>query len=139
MSVLERTTVCNQEQADSRIILHIIHALNCGFSSILIKTSDSDVIVILIHHLQHFDTISTGCDITVNYGIGKKQRVINIRELACALGGAALPLFVTLTGCDSTSAMKGRSKRMCFSAWKNCAKERLNVQKKWLKNELSLV
>ena len=28
---------------------------------------------------------------------------------------------MTLTGCDSTSAMKGRSKRMCFSAWKKCS------------------
>ena len=107
--------MCNQEEADTRIILHTIHALNCGFSSILIKTSDSDVIVILIHHIQHFDTISPGCNITVNCGIGKTQRVINIRELACALGiqrSVALPLFVTLTGCDSMSAMKGRSKIM---------------------------
>ena len=56
----DMTTVCNQEEADTRIILHIIHALNCRFSSILIKTSSSDVIVILIHHLHHFDTISTG-------------------------------------------------------------------------------
>ena len=78
-------TVCIQEEADTRIILHITNAPNCGFSSILIKTSDSDVIVILIHHLQHFDTISTGCNITVSYGIGKIQRVINIRQLACAL------------------------------------------------------
>ena len=75
----DMTTVCNQEEADTRIILHIPHALNCGFSSILIKTSDSDVIAILIHHLHHFDTISTGCNITVNYGIGKTQRVVNIR------------------------------------------------------------
>ena len=45
----------------------------------------------------------------------KTKRGINIRELACALGvqsSAALPLFVTLTGCDSTSAMEGRSKIM---------------------------
>ena len=34
----DMTTVCNQDEADTRIILHIIHALNCGFSSILIKT-----------------------------------------------------------------------------------------------------
>ncbi len=124
MSVLERTTVCNQEEADTRIIFHISHALNCGFSSILIMTSDSDVIVILIHHLQDFDTISTGCKITVEYGLGKTQRVINIRSLACALGvqrSAALPLFVTFTGCDSTSAMKGRSKIICFSARKKCS------------------
>ena len=56
----DMATVCKQEEADIRIILHIIHALNCLFSSILIKTSSSDVIVILIHHLPHFDTISTG-------------------------------------------------------------------------------
>ena len=65
-----------------------------------------------------------GCNIMVNYGIGKTQRVINIRELAGALGvqrSAARPLFVTLTGCDSTSAMKGRYKIMCFSAWKKCS------------------
>ena len=120
----DMTTVCNQEKADTRIILHIIHALNCGFSSILIKTPASDVIVILIHHLQHFDTISTGCNITVNYGIGKPHRVINIRELACVLGvqrSAALPLFATLTECDSTSAMKVRSKIMFLSAWKKCS------------------
>ena len=65
--------VCIQEEADTRIIIHIIHALNWGFSRILIKTSDSDVIVILIHHLPHFDTIGTGCNITANYGIGKRH------------------------------------------------------------------
>ena len=35
----EITTVCNQNKADTPIIIHIIHALNCGFSSILIRTS----------------------------------------------------------------------------------------------------
>ena len=65
----DMTTVCNQEEADTRIILHIslknrisvnYSALNCLFSSIMIKTPSSDVIVILIHHLHHFNTISTG-------------------------------------------------------------------------------
>ena len=34
---------------------------------------------------------------------------------------AALPLFVTLTGSESVSAMKGRSKRMCVSVWNKCS------------------
>ena len=34
---------------------------------------------------------------------------------------AALPLFGTLTGSESVSAMKGRSKRMCVSVWKKCS------------------
>ncbi len=35
----DTASVCNREEVDTRIILHTIHALNCGFSSILIKTS----------------------------------------------------------------------------------------------------
>ena len=72
----------------------------------------------LIHHLQHFETISTGCNITVNYGIGKTQRVINIRELACALRvqrSAALrdPHWMRLNVCHEGA--------LCFSAWKKCS------------------
>ena len=117
----EMTTQCHQEEADTRMVLHIVHALNCGASNVLVITSDSDVVVILIHHLRRsFDTIKPDCSITVNYGTGQTQRLINIRELADVLGcqrSVALPLFVSLTGCESTSAMKGRSKRICFNAW----------------------
>ena len=34
---------------------------------------------------------------------------------------ADLPLFVTITRCDSTSFVEWRSKIMCFSAWKKCS------------------
>ncbi len=91
----DMTTVCNQEKADTRIILHIIHALNCGFSSILIKTSDrhshtsSSTFRYNQYWVQHHGELRDR---------EKIQRGINIRELACALGvqrSAALPLFVT--------------------------------------------
>ena len=125
MSVLERKTVCNQEEADTRIILHIIPALNCGFSSILIKTSDSDVIVILIHHLQHFDTIQVQHHSELR---DREDTASHQHQTTCMCSGSGSskqcgspPPFVTLTGCDSTSAMKGRSKRMCFSAWNRCS------------------
>ena len=62
-----------------RIVLHIIHALNCGFSSVLVKTSDFDVIVILIRQLSCFETIIAVCKTTENYGIGKTQRVLRAR------------------------------------------------------------
>ena len=120
----DMTTVCTQKEADTRIILHIIHALNCEFSSILIKTSDSDVIVILIHHLHHFDTISTGATSRGITGSGRHSESSTSDDLQVLWEFNAVrlsPLFVTLTGCDSTSAMKGRSKIMCFSAWKKCS------------------
>ena len=39
----------------------------------------------------------------------------------------ALPLFVALTGCDTTSGFKGRSKGICFKACKKCPPEITDV------------
>ena len=70
--------MCSQQEADAdRTSNHAaMHALNCGFSSVLLKTSDFDVIVVLIRHLSCFETIVAECKITGNYGIGKTQRVL---------------------------------------------------------------
>ena len=62
-----------------RIVLHTTHAPNCGFSSVLVNTFDIDVIVILIRQLSCFETIIAKCKTTENYGIGKTQRVLNVR------------------------------------------------------------
>ena len=62
-----------------RIVLHTMHAPNYGYSSVLVNTSDIDVIVILIRQLSCFETIIAECKTTENYGIGKTQRVINVR------------------------------------------------------------
>ena len=62
-----------------RIVLHTIHAPNCGFSSVLVNTSDIDVIVILIRQLSCFETIIVESKTTDNYGIGMTQRVLNVR------------------------------------------------------------
>jgi len=82
--------------------------------------TDSDVVVILINHFTLFDSISRGCELLVSFGNGKHKRIINIMERSTALGiqrCIALPLWVALTGCDSTSSMRGRSKRTAFNAW----------------------
>ena len=42
----DMTTVCNQEEADTWIVLHRIRSLNGGFSSVLAKTSDSSVMLV---------------------------------------------------------------------------------------------
>ena len=47
--------VCNHEKADTRIVVHLVHALESGANSAQIRTVDTDVIVILIGVL--FDII----------------------------------------------------------------------------------
>ena len=115
---VEMLTTCNQEEADIRIVIHVLHALTCGASNVLVKTSDSDVIVILVHHFPRFNQCSKGCSVMVRFGTGKAQKLINVRELNDGLGpdrSKALPLFMALTGCDSTSSLKGHSKGQCFN------------------------
>ena len=76
--VEEMRTVCSQQEADADRTSHH-NAPNCGFSSVLVNTSDIYVIVILIRQLSCFETIIAECKTTENYGNGKTQRVLNVR------------------------------------------------------------
>ena len=39
---------CNHEEADTRIVIHVLHALQSGCKSVVIRTVDTDVVVILV-------------------------------------------------------------------------------------------
>ncbi len=39
---------CNHEEADTRMVVHVMDSLEKGFNDIMIRTVDTDVIVILI-------------------------------------------------------------------------------------------
>lgn len=40
----------NQEEADTRIILHAVAAANSGANNIVVRSPDTDVLVLLLHH-----------------------------------------------------------------------------------------
>ena len=40
----------NHEEADTRIILHAIHAADNGATTIVVRSPDTDVLVLLLHH-----------------------------------------------------------------------------------------
>ena len=94
----EMTETCDHDEADTRMVIHVLHALNEGAKTILVhcvQTVESDVVVILIHHFHRFDTLSQGCQLLVNFGNEKHNRILNIREMSVALGiqrCIALPL-----------------------------------------------
>ena len=88
-----------QEEADTRIVAHILHALNSSCPSIIVKTSDSDIVVILTDHYGGFHEINEDSQIHVLYGTGKNKRILSIGSMSNALGptrSLALPLFVWL-------------------------------------------
>jgi len=51
----------NHEEADTRIVVHVSHALEGGAESVLVRTVDTDVVVILvgkIHDLLVYNQLS---------------------------------------------------------------------------------
>ena len=39
---------CTQEEADARVIIHLLHAAATGHKKIVIRTVDTDILIILI-------------------------------------------------------------------------------------------
>ena len=111
---------CNHEEADTRIVVHAQHALQQGMKNIEIRTVDTDVIVILASMFYDLLVIQPLADIWVAFGVGKNYRFLSINAICHTLGrpkAQALPVFHALTGCDTTSAFRGKGKKSAWQAW----------------------
>jgi hypothetical protein len=113
-----------QEEADTRIILHALHAdEQFGKSSvkgrIIIKCSDTDVLVLCVHYyprMQNTDQLwlLMGSVTSIKDG----RRYIPVHDLCSSLSSIAceiLPAIHALTGCDITSAIFGIGKKSVLS------------------------
>lgn len=108
---------CNHEEADTRIFLHVKDASNKSYRNIMVRTVDTDVVVIAVYVMQHVQLEK----MWILFGVGKKMRYIPIHELCNSLTPEkciVLPLFHALTGCDQSSSFAGRSKKTAWTVWK---------------------
>lgn len=95
---------CNHEEADTRMVVHVQHALEQGERSFLVRTVDTDVIVILAGVFYDLLVIQPLTDIWVAFGMGKKYRFYHINNIRKSLGEPkcrALPMFHAYSGCDN--------------------------------------
>ncbi|KAE8742548.1 hypothetical protein FOCC_FOCC011900 [Frankliniella occidentalis] len=108
---------CNHEEADTRIMIHVKDALVQGHHRIMIRTVDTDVVVLAVSCVQQLPGIQ---ELWVHIGTGSNQRFIAAHTIADSLGPAmsrGLPVFHAFTGCDQVSSFRGRSKNTAFEAW----------------------
>ena len=108
------TLFSNQEEADSRIVLHCMYECNRSstHTPIIIRSPDTDVFVILLHYSDKFS-----CKIFFNTGSGNKRRLICVSDVATLLGQQitkALTGFHAFTGCDTVSAFVRQGKLKPF-------------------------
>ena len=107
---------CNHPEADTRIILHLAHASKHGHTAAYVRTVDSDVVVLAIRYFSTFGL----SELWVGFGCGKNYRDIPVHAICSSLGpykSLALPLFHSLTGCDTPSQFLGCGKKTAWAAW----------------------
>ncbi|KAL8561604.1 hypothetical protein ACOMHN_024839 [Nucella lapillus] len=107
---------CNHSEADTRILLHLAHAAKQGHTTAFVRTVDSDVVVLTI---RFFESLGLS-ELWVGFGTGKNYRDIPVHTIYSDLGPSkslALPLFHSLTGCDTTSQFLGCGKKTAWAEW----------------------
>lgn len=115
----EAMPACSHEEADTRMVVHIAHALENGSTKIHVKTVDTDVVVILVGKF-HDLTSNTNAEIWVEFGSGKGFCYHSINSICESLGeqvSRALPVFHAFSGCDQTSAFCFKGKKSAWQAW----------------------
>ncbi len=115
-------TKCQSEEADQRIIRHVLHIIDNydEFKRVVVNTIDTDVLVLLISYVGRMENIDPGIEIYAYLTAGKKY--YNIAEISKRLGKEvclALPFFYCLTGCDTVSSLTGKGKCKAWDAWFN--------------------
>ena len=111
------------EEADNRIVAHINDLLTEGCPEefdLIVRTCDSDVVIILISFYWKFASNHQNLKLWVEFGTGKNKKTIACHLIASKLGedvSGALMCFHTFTGADSTCAFYTKSKAHWFKMW----------------------
>ena len=108
---------CTSEEADPRIVRHVINLGKLGYTNVRVKTVDSDVVMLCLAH----------ADIALANGIekyivmyGTKGKTIDIISNFNKFGVdvcEGLPFFHAFTGCDTVSSLYKVGKAKFWTIW----------------------
>ena len=107
---------CNHEDADTRLLVHVLDACSSGHRRILIRTNDADVAVLAVSAAENL----LADEIWISYGTGKHLRHLAAHEITKKIGqqkAKAIPLFYAITGCDTVSCFGGKGKKTAWYVW----------------------
>ena len=108
---------CTHEEADTRMLLHALSSSNEGHKKILIRSSDTDVLVLAVSLFQKLSLE----ELWIASGTGKHFKYLPVHEISASLGpvkSKGLLFFHAFTGCDTTSSFLHIGKR---TAWTTAA------------------
>ena len=94
----------------------LLQAAEHGHEVAFIRTVDSDIVVLAVRFFGHLRLR----ELWIGFGSGKTYRDIPVHTICANIGPSkslALPLFHSLTGCDTTSQFFGHGKKTAWGAW----------------------
>ena len=108
---------CNIDNADERLLLHTLD-VSKSFDRVLIKTVDSDIVIIAIVAFKKISSIKE-----LRFGFGKRKSIkfIPLYEIVSHLGEltlTGLSFCHILSTCDTTSSISGKRKILFWDTWK---------------------
>lgn len=105
------------EEADSRMILHLMDAARSGCKMALLRTVDTYLVVLAIAFVNQL----TLDEVWIAFGVGDKFRYLPAHDIAAHLGSlksSCLPMFHSITGYDNVSSFGGIVKKTAWQTWK---------------------
>ena len=108
---------CTHEEADTRLFVHLKHAIltDC-ISSVSIHANDSDIVILATAFYHELNNIGLK-ELWVSYGRGRTTVWLPIHKYAKKLGAPkskALLFFHAFSGCDTVSAFRSKGKKSFF-------------------------
>ena len=113
---------CSHEEADTRIFVHARHAAHEGSKSLLVKASDTDILVIAISVMPTLQAIGMQ-QLWSAFGQSRNMRWIPAHELYRSIGpekGSGITFVHAFTGCHVVSALRGKGKKCAWQTWEMC-------------------
>ena len=103
------------EEADPRLVRHMVHCVRSGVTIIVVRTVNSDVIIAFRHFAGNFNS-----KVFSYFGSGNKACFYNINEICLSLGEDvchSLPFFFAFSGYDTVSSFFNQGKCKMWDRW----------------------
>ena len=107
---------CGHEEANTRLLLHAADAARCGYTKAMVRTVDTDVVVIAVANYQYISL----SELWIEFGVGKNLKYLPAHDISRSIGeekSQALLAFHAFTGCDQTSSFAHYGKKTAWAAW----------------------
>ena len=98
------------------LLLHAADAARRGYTKVMVRTVDTDVVVIAGSKFQYLSS----SELWIEFGVGKHLKYLPAHDISRSIGeekSQALLTFHAFTGCDQMSSFAHYGKKTAWEAW----------------------